>query len=246
MKKLAMMTVTVLFSVSALTACGSSTALDPAALQQTQIVEEQAFGSTTLSMKKQNTNEPKISGLKIKDKMSKGAPKDIAKLVVKFKNPSAKNNLDERDIANIARYTLSSMNSSQTYTEGYKIGVMALDNMARQGVYVARVSWASANSTKDWENGYKVVAAALNHIAAENPNTPAEACNLVMNMMNACKDYADAYRVGFAAMQVVGNTDNPMIRNITDLALRQAGGTTDWEDGFNVLRNAFLALRNSF
>lgn len=248
MKRIVTLTISSLLSVSALTGCGSqATLVNPAVnLQQSQIVEAQAFGTKTLSMNKQKTNEIKNSGLKIKDKNSKGLPKDVTNLVLKFKAPTVKNNLDERDIANIARYTLSSMNAAGTYTEGYKIGIMALDNMAQQGVYVAKVSWASANATKDWENGYKVVGAALNHIAGERPNTPSEACNLVLSMMAANNTYTDGYRVGFAAMQVIGNTDNPTIRNITDLALRQAGGTTDWEDGYNVLKNAFLALRNSF
>jgi hypothetical protein len=137
------------------------------------------------------------------------------------------------------------MNTAQTYMEGYKIGIMALDNMARQGVYVARVSWAGANATKDWENGYKTVAAALQHIANERPNTASETCNLVLTMMGASNTYSDAYKTGFAAMQIISQTENPVIRNITDLALRQAGGTTDWQDGYNVLRSAFLSLRDS-
>ncbi len=247
MKRLATLAISGIFTVSALTGCGSQATLDTSAiaLQQQQLVEAQAFGSKTLSMNKQKTNEPKVSTLKIKEKVSNGTPKEITNLVIKFKNPSTKNNLDERDIANIARYTLSSMNTAGTYSEGYKIGIMALDNMARQGVYVAKVSWASANATKDWENGYKVIAAALNHIAGERPNTAPEACQLVLTMMAAANTYSDGYKVGYAAMQIVSQTDNPVIRNITDLALRQANSTTDWQDGFNVLKNAFFALRDS-
>lgn len=245
MKRFAALTISGLIVVSALTGCGSQTVLDTNVLLEQTPVEAAAFGSKTLSMNKDDSKEIKNSTLKINEKKESLNKKTAEKLVIKFSVPS-KNALDERDIANISRFTLNSMNQAGTWSEGYKIGVQALGSMASQGVYVARVSYAAAEATKDWQNGYKVVAAALNHIASGQPNDPRATCNLSLNMMAAANTWSDGYRVGYAAMQVIAQTDNQSVRYITDLALRQAGGTSDWQDGFNVLRNAFVQLRNSF
>mgnify|MGYP001559742148 CR=1 FL=1 len=236
-----------IFAVSALTACGSQTSMDPSLLALDTQVSAQAAKQITLNMVKKNSTEIKKSTLKIKEKNStKLVKKDAEKAVVKFTAPTGKNDFDSQNLAMIARFSLSSMNAASTYSDGYNIGIQALSQMASQGAYVARVSWASGNATKDWTNGYKVVSASLNHIANERPNTPAEICNLVITMMNQTGDYSDGYRVGLAALQVMGQTDNYTVKSIIDLAIRQAESMSQWQDGYNVIQNALAQLRNSF
>ncbi len=246
MKKFTSLAISSFLLATALVGCSSQTTIDPSLLQDTQ-VNAQAAKNITLNMVKKNSTEVKDnSSAKIKDKAKEGGVKKATNVIVKFAAPSGKNDWDSQNNAMSARYTLAAMNSASTYSQGYNIGIQALSQMASQGVYVGRVTWSAANATKDWNNGYKVVAAALNHIAADRPNTPYEACVLVQSMMGASTDYADGYRAGYAALQVIGQTDNYTVKNIIDLALRQANSTSDWSYGYSILNNALNQLKVSF
>ncbi len=250
MKKITSLAISSFLLVTALAGCNNQATIDPALLAQTD-VSAQASKKITLSMDKKNSTEIKNdSKAKIKEKNSlTKSDKKGDKLVVTFTAPSGKNDLDSQNIAMIARYSLNSMNQATTWMDGYNIGIQALSTMAGQGVYVARVSWSAANATKNWDNGYKMVAAALNHLANERPNTPAETCTLVLTMMGATtgvQGWMDGYKGGYAALQIMGQTDNPGVKSIIELALRQADSTREWRDGYNVLINALAALRSSF
>lgn len=249
MKRIASLAMSTMLVLS-LTACGSQSTVTPA-LQDTQ-VEAQAAKQTTLSMKKDSTktekkasNNIKELNIKIADKKSSSVTKTAEDLVVKFSKTTAKNDMDSANIAMIARYSLTSMNQARTYEDGYRIGIAALEQMARNNVYVARVSWSAGNSAKTWENGFKIVSAALNHIAAEKPNNAYEACNLVMSMMGAANTWEDGYKAGYAALQIIGQTDNYTIKSIVSLALNQANNTSTYDAGFNVLKNALQELRRA-
>lgn len=250
MKKIASLAISSMLVLS-LAACGSDNSITPA-IQDAQQVQAQASKQITLSMDKQESkNEKKASNsikelnVKIADKKSEGKVKTAEKVTVKFTAATGKNDMDSANIAMVARYSLSSMNSARTWEDGYRIGIAALEQMARNNVYVARVSWSAGNAAKSWENGYKIVAAALNHIASDRPNSAYEACNLVMSMMNAATSWEDGYKSGFAALQIIGQTDNYTIRSIIDLALRQANTASSWETGFNIIKNALQELRRA-
>jgi hypothetical protein len=249
MKKIASLALSSMIVLS-LTACGSDNSVAP--IMQDSQVQAQAAKKITLSMKKEESkavkaasNSIKELNTKIADKKSQEKSKTADKLTVTFSAPSGKNDMDSANIAMVARYSLNSMNQARTWEDGYRIGISALEQMARNNVYVARVSWSAGNAAKTWENGYKIVGAALNHIAAEKPNSAYEACNLVMSMMNAANTWEDGYKSGYAALQVIGQTDNYTIKSIIDLALRQANTTSTYESGFNVIKNALQELRRA-
>lgn len=250
MKKLASLAISGLTLAMSLTACGTQTNDLSQQLAQDTTVQAQSVKTITLSMDKKETTavkkaEANLKEVKVKETAAKkdnGAQKSVKDVAVKFSAPSGKNDIASQNYAMVARYSLQSMNQATTYQSGYQIGIQALSSMASQGVYIARVTWSAANATKDWQNGYKAVAAALNHIASEKENSAYNTCQLVITMMNSANTYEDAYHEGFAALQVIGTTDNYAVKNITDLALRQAQSATSWADGFNTLKNALNSL----
>jgi len=231
--------------ISLLTACGNQSNISPIQLSQSPILSQAAKTNEYLSFAKKDDGTEKKSDLEIKEKTEKASVKKPEELKIKL--PAVKNYpMDERDVASIARYALREMHAAVTYSEGYRAGLKAIKKMARDGVYVARVSLASAESTIDWQNGYKVVAAALNHMAEGNPNTPYEACNLVLSMMKSTNSYSDGYRAGLGAMNVIGQTDNHRVRYIVESAIRAAESTYSSERSYNIIRDALLELRRSF
>ena len=250
MKKISSLAISSIL-VFSLTACGSQNTV--ATIAQDTQVQAQGAKQVTLSMEKQESkNEKKVSNsvknatFKIVEKKDSSKVKTAENVVVKFSpSTSTKNDVDSANVAMIARYSLTSMNQARTFEDGYRIGIAALEQMARNNVYVARVSWSAGNAAKSWENGFKIVAAALNHIAADKANSAYEACNLVMSMMNAATSWEDGYKSGYAALQIIGQTDNYAIKSIVSLALSQANGTTNWETGFNVIKNALQELRRA-
>lgn len=272
MKKLSEMSISCLMLISLATGCTSESPVMN--LEDPSIVNAQSSKKITLSMNKKDTDEVKKSDgvillddkgvtfdksgnittstkvkkqtVTIKEKKDDGKEKSISNLNIQFEKPTGKNDYDSQQYAMMARYALQSMNSAYSYSEGYRIGLNALSDMANRGVYVARVSWSSANATQNWENGYKVVSSALNHIASDRPNTAYEACNLVLNMMSTTNNYSDGYRAGRAALQVIGQTDNQTVRWIVDRALRDADSAWSNETAYNHIINALQQLRTSF
>ncbi len=250
MKKIASLAISSML-VFSLTACGSQNTVAP--VVQNNQVQSLAAKQVTLSMdKEESKTEKKVSStvknatFKIGEKKSSSEVKTVEKIVVKFSpSTTAKNDVESSNLSMIARYSLTSMNQARTYEDGYRIGIAALEQMARNNVYVGRVSWSAANAAKSWENGYKIIAAALNHIASDKPNSAYEACNLVMTMMNATTTYEDGYKAGYAALQIIGQTNNYTIKSIVSLALSQANGTTSWQTGFNIIKNALSELRRA-
>lgn len=259
MKKLGQIALSSLFVASLLAGCNSQQVVGSVDANE-QVQALAASSDVTLSMKKDETKTVKTASNAIKslnfvskDKKNTADKKTVTDLVVKFKK-NVKNDYypstfpqgyfqDERQLAQVANYTLSSMNSASTYENGYKIGMQAIQAMANDGVYVGRLAYAAANATKTYTNGYKIVSAALQHMSQQRPNSAAEACNLVLNMIGACDTYEDAYKSGYAALQVINTTDNYAIKSISGLALNQANSTTTYVDGYNVIVNAFKQIR---
>ena len=251
MKKLAQMTLSSLFVASMFAGCSQPvTSSNVAADDQVQSLA--AASDVTLSLDKKDSGTVKKNDTTIKSKNASTAKKDVVDLKLTFKK-SLKNDYypstypagyfqDERQLAQVANYTLSSMNSASTYESGYRIGIAALQMMANDGVYVGRLSFAAANATKSWMNGYKVTAAALQHMAYQKPNSIYEACNLAQKMISATDTYEDGYRAGYAALQIVNTADNYQIKSITGLALNQANAASTYQDAYNVVVYAFRQL----
>lgn len=259
MKKFGQMALSSLFVASLLAGCNSQQAVSPVESAD-QVQAQSASSEVTLSMKKDDSkavktasNAIKSLNFQLKDKKVTADKKNVTDLVVKFKK-NVKNDYmpsvfpqgyfqDERQLAQVANYTLNSMNSASTYENGYKIGMQTIQAMANDGVYVGRLSFAAANATKTYINGYKIVSAALQHMVQQRPNSAAEACNLALNMISACDTYEDGYRAGYSALQVINTTDNYAIKSVSGLALSQANSTSNYIDGYNVIVNAFRQIK---
>ena len=246
MKKVALLAVSGVLMLTSLTACGGqdlNTILPP--VDEAQVL---ASGTKTLSMKKDDTSTVKNAAkldAKFDNKKDSTAKKTVENPTIKF-SPVVKNDFDSRNYAMQARWALNSMNSSYNYESGYRVGMQALNSMASNGVYVARVSVPAGDATKNWQSGYKVVAAALNHIAADRPNTPDEACNLVLNMMSSTVNWEDGYRVGMAAMRVIGQTDNMRVKDYLTGVYRSAESARTYQDAYNYIAEGFKQLRFYF
>ena len=64
-------------------------------------------------------------------------------------------------------------------------------------------------------------------------------------LMNAATTYEDGYKSGYAALQIIGQTDNYTIKSIVSLALNQANSVSSWDGGFNIIKNALSELRRA-
>jgi len=245
MKKILSISMTMILGMSVLSACSTKTALVPA---QTSVNKVQTMSATTLmSMNKTGgTLVRKSESTLVKDKADKNIQKTtIEPLQIKV-DTVVKNYMNDSDIVSMSRYGLTAMNSSSSYQAGYQVGYDVLNRMERDGVFIASISAPGVRAAKSYEGAYKVTAAALNYLASGRENTPVGAISLVEQMMAVTTTYEDEYRVGYEALNVIGQADNQTVKLIVSSALRSAAGSTSYTNGSSYIKSALTELKRSF
>ena len=227
-----------------LSGCSSEQAELPSLVNNDmQQVQAQAAKTIKLSLTKENTKETKKSESTLTNKKSKGTVKKVEKLEINFIPPSKKNDIDSKSAVTLARFALNSMNGAQSFESGYKISLKALETIESQGVYTAKLGLKMAKAGMFWETCFKASAATLKNISEERPNTPAEACNLVSSIMSNTKSYEEGAKLGYAALEVIGNTDNQVVRLIVDTTVKSAKSGQYWEDIYKTLQNGLTEIK---
>ena len=138
------------------------------------------------------------------------------------------------------------MDSSKTWDSGAKIGYQALQDLSAKDVYVAKLGYTSARAATTWEDAYRILALSLSNIANDVPNSPAEACNLTLKSMAATKTWDSGAKVGYAALEFIGTTDNADVRNFVKLIYNSAKAARTWEDAHKTIANGLTEMKNMF
>lgn len=229
-----------------LVSCSSETNLAQIQDISSQTTQIQSAKKVKLSFNKPDTNAiiPGKSSSKLTGKKSRGETKKIDEMSITFLAPSNKNDIDSKSSAAIARMTLSSMNGSQSYESGYKIARTALDRLASENVYIAKMAIQMANVGMYWETDYKIASAALNILANETPVSVSSTCDMIISIMNSSKSHEEGSKIAYAALDVIGKTDNENIRFVVSTAVDSAKKGMYWEDVYKTLNNTFVELRN--
>lgn len=238
MKKLSLL-VLVLF----VTSCSSQENLSNLNQVSNDVTEVQSAKKITLNFNKKDTKETKNSESKLINKKSKGEVKKAESLQISFTAPDLKNSIDQKSIVAISRIALNSMNGAQSYESGYKMSLTILERLASENVYIARVGLAMAKGGMYYETCFKATAATLKNISEERPNNPTETCNLISSIMSNTKSYEEGAKLGYAAMEVIGNTDNQMVKLIVDTTVSSAKAGQYWEDIYKTLQNGLNEIK---
>ncbi|MEK7432796.1 MAG: hypothetical protein AABZ74_06670 [Cyanobacteriota bacterium] len=238
MKKLSLL-VLVLF----VTSCSSQENLSSLNQVSNDVTEVQSAKKITLNFNKKDTKETKNSESKLINKKSKGEVKKAESLQISFTAPDLKNSIDQKSIVAISRIALNSMNGAQSYESGYKMSLTILEKLASENVYIARVGLAMAKGGMYYETCFKATAATLKNISEERPNNPTETCNLISSIMSNTKSYEEGAKLGYAAMEVIGNTDNQMVKLIVDTTVSSAKAGQYWEDIYKTLQNGLNEIK---
>ncbi|MFN8576107.1 MAG: hypothetical protein U0354_04560 [Candidatus Sericytochromatia bacterium] len=233
-------------SLVLLSACSNEQNLTQVQDFSSQTTQIQSAKKIKLNFNKTDKNAI-ISGKstsKLTGKKSRGETKKIEEMSITFLAPSNKNDIDSKSAAAIARMTLNSMNSSQTYESGYKIARSALDRLASENVYIAKMAIQMANVGMYWETDFKIASAALNILSNETPVNVSVTCDMITSIMNSSKSYEEGSKIAYAALEIIGKTDNENVRFVVDTAVESAKKGMYWEDVFKTLSNTFSELRN--
>ncbi|MEK7432797.1 MAG: hypothetical protein AABZ74_06675 [Cyanobacteriota bacterium] len=228
-----------------LASCSSQqTDLSNSTLDNNNQTQAQSVKKIQLSLDKLKTPETKKSESKLTNKKSKGDVKKPAPLEIMFSPPTGKNNLDPTSVVQISRIALNSMNSAQSYESGYKTSLVVLEKLASENIYIAKIGLAMAKSGMYYETCFKVTAAALENIASERPVSVAETCNLISKIMSNTKSYEEGAKLGYAAMEIIGSSDNENVRFLVNTSVTAAKQGMYWEDIYKTLQNTLTELKN--
>lgn len=230
----------------ALTACNNVSTSDlTTELQQPQVSQIQSAKTVKLNLNKSDSNAKVSKSVStLKDKKSRGETKKVEKLEIAFIAPSAKNDLDQKAASAIARITLTSMGSAQSFESGYKIALPALEKMAAENVYIAKIALAMTKAGMYWETDYKIAAAALNNVSSETPTSVNATCNMILSLMGNTKSFEEGSKIAYAALDIIGQTNNEDVRFVVNTAVTSAKQAMYWEDVYKTLNNTFTELKN--
>lgn len=224
-----------------LVSCGTETN-SISNIQDSSLVQAQASKKTKLSMNKENTKETLKSNSELKGKLSKGDTKKVEQLNISFTEPMARNDLDPKNYGVVARIALKSMNGAKTFESGYKVARATLDRLNSENVYIAKLAIEMANAGMYWETNFKVAALALENISIEKENNINETCDFISKSMSSTKSYEEGAKLGYAAFNVVGKTDNQSVKILVDTIVSSAKQGRYWEDVYKTLQNGISEL----
>lgn len=241
MKKVLRIVPLVITSLILANCSSQSPTLEPI-LDQT-VVQAQAAKSVKLSMNKENTKETKKSESDLKNKLSKGETKKVEKLDISFTAPDNKNSVDPKSYAIVARIALSSMNGAKSFESGYKLALPTLERLAAENIYIAKVAVSMAKSGMYWETCFKAAAAALENVSSNRENNISETCNLIAKVMSSTKSFEEGAKLGYAAFNIIGQTDNQTVQLLVNTTVNSAKQAKYWEDVYKTLQNGLTELK---
>lgn len=232
-----------------LSSCGTATQV----VNQTPSQDVSSFASSTkkMTMDKKDAGATKKSeivnkgGKDLGTKSQASGQRNASKVEVSYKDVKSSNS-SESFAAATANFALRSMDQSQTYESGAKIGYKALEDLSLQNVYVAKLTYATARATTTWEDAYKIMAIGLRTIADQKPNTPQTACDLVLTMLEKVKTYESGARAGYAAIEFIGQTDNQQVRSFLATVYNSAKSARTWDDAYRTIVNGVQTLKTLF
>lgn len=242
--------VTSLTMVLILSSCGTSNQVITNTTSQE--VSSLASSNKKMDMNKKDSGTVKKSeivnknGKDLGTKPKSTVEKSTSNLEISYKDIKSSNFPSDKFASATANFALRSMDQSQTYESGARVGYKALEDLSLQNVYVAKLTYATAKAATTWEDAYKIMAIGLRNIADERPNTPQTACDLVISMLDKTTNYESGTRAGYAAIEFIAQTDNQQVRSFLGTVYNSAKSARTWDDAYRTIISGVKTLRTLF
>jgi hypothetical protein len=222
----------------------------PGALVSAPLVGNVAAQSSAkfLTADKADTNAKQTTKNKLGNKTVTKTVKEVTPLKIALQPAKLGPSLTDGNVSNIARMTLSSMQSAQSYDSACQIAYGALERMldeTNQENLAVRFTYYGAKSQETWKNAYKVAALGMEHIANNRQATGRPVYNLAINMMGTTDSWVDGAKVGYEILESVEKADrDSQNRRIASFAYDSAKRASRWEDAYRTIENGMREIAN--